>query len=231
VLLRDKTSGVVQKLDNPRTTTSVDGLLVDASGVYWSSREYSATAPSSISRHDVTANADTELTTLTNATGMTTNGKDIFYVRLPDDGHVHIEAVSITGGGSPRVVKDYDDSRSAFYAVVSADANALYFTRNGVDSQGTIGTGEVRVVQVDGSGEKTLATGFDSSASPVADAQYVYWVDQEAQNDVKRMNKATGAVDVVVQGEANRWVEALAVDDCNLYYAVANTAAVYAQSK
>jgi hypothetical protein len=46
-----------------------------------------------------------------------------------------------------------------------------------------------------------------------------------------RVSRKGGAVERIVPGAPNRWVSALAVDRCNIYWAVSNPAAIYARSR
>jgi hypothetical protein len=57
------------------------------------------------------------------------------------------------------------------------------------------------------------------------------WTDQDAQQTIVRVHRAGGALERIVPGEANRWVSALAVDRCNIYWAVENPSAIYARSR
>jgi hypothetical protein len=55
--------------------------------------------------------------------------------------------------------------------------------------------------------------------------------DQDAQQTIVRVSRKGGAVERIVPGAPNRWVSALAVDRCNIYWAVSNPAAIYARSR
>lgn len=71
--------------------------------------------------------------------------------------------------------------------------------------------------------------GFQGFQTPM-DAESVYWVDEHEQSTIVRMRKSDGTLERIPSGP-NRYVQALAVDACNVYWAVANPAAIYARSK
>lgn len=236
VVLHDRNKSTQTIVPNPRTTTYVSAVAVHRSGVYWLSREWSATAPASISRWIPATSTATELTTLENHSSIVTDGADVYYVRWDRQAagtiELRIEAVS-AAGGVPRILRRMPYDAKLFYSVVAVDDQELYFTQQSTTNGGAIGAGDLRAMKKDGSGERVVASGQNFGPVSVRiDPDYLTWTDQDAQQTIVRVRRSGGAVERIAGApEPNRWVSALAVDRCNMYWAVENPPAIYARSR
>jgi hypothetical protein len=234
VVLRDRTTGATTVLPNPRSTTYVEGVRVHPTGIYWTSREWDAMVPSAISRWDTATSA--ELTNTRNYSSVVTDGKDVFYTRWDDHGggavtDITFEAVPVSGG-TPRVLRHMVYDQKFHYGIVAIDDAEVYFTQESLINGSTIDVGDLRAIKKDGSGERLLVSGQKYGfASFRVDPDYVMWTDQDAQQTIVRVHRTGGALERIVPGAANRWVSALAVDTCNIYWAVENPPAIYARSR
>lgn len=231
IVVRDRTTGAEEVLKNPRSTTFVGSVVVHPTGVYWLAREYSV-APQFIVRWN--GATVTELTSLENHSTLLTDGKDVFYSRYVQTNGItdaiRIEGVPITGG-APRVLRSRPYDKTLFYQVAAVDADEVYFTQESTTNNGTIGAGDLRAMKKDGSGERVLVSNERfSPASFRIDPDFASWTDQAAQQNIVRVRRSGGALERI-EGLQGRWVSALAVDRCNIYWAIDNPAQVYARSR
>jgi hypothetical protein len=223
----NKTAGTITKLANPHDLTYVDDLLIHASGIYWGARANDATTPRSVSRHDGT---NAELTTLRNYSDVVTDGSEIFYFRFANDERI-LEAVS-TSGGAPRTVKTATDGPTRTYAVIGVDTAEVFYSSSELINGGTVGSGDLMAIRKDGSGERTVASGYRASWQTVLGATHLYWADQDAQTNLRRVAKTGGTSELFAATQPGDYFRTLATDACNVYYATTRApAAVFAKSR
>ena len=141
-----------------------------------------------------------------------------------------LEAVSLQGGAT-RVVRSWDDEGiAAVYTLVGVDDREVYYTREALQG-GTIGRGELRTIGKNGGAERVLASDVHFFPRSVhIDPDYATWSDQEAQQDIVRVPRAGGPLQRIA-GTRGRWIDALAIDACNIYVAVENPPALFARSR
>ena len=231
IVLRDKTTNAERTLKNPRTTTFVSGLRAHASGLYWSSREYRADKPSSISRFTGT---ETELATLDNYSGIVTDGVDVYYTRwdLLDDSsyEIRFEAVPIAGG-APRVLRRMKYGSQLHWGILGVDGNEVYFTEESTSEGGTIGAGDIRAIKKDGTNERVVVSNQKYGIGIALDPDYLTWNDQDEQQTIKRVRVTGGSVERIEAPGSTRYVDSITADRCNLYWSVVNPPAIYARSR
>lgn len=234
LVLLDLATGDAIKLPNPAGTTYVSAVDVTTSGITWLSRAWDATFPESIShwRGGVLAGS---ITSLQNHSFTTTDGVDVFYSRFDTKSGgtntIRFEAAPIAGG-APRVLRTMPYDRLFTYAIVAVDDTEVYFTQLALINGGTVGAGDLRAMKKDGTGERVLVSAEKyGTASFRIDPDYVTWNDQDAQQTIVRVPRAGGALERIIPGAKNRWVNTIAVDRCNIYWAVANPPAIYARSR
>ncbi|MBX3190469.1 MAG: hypothetical protein KF819_25945 [Labilithrix sp.] len=237
VALLDRASGAETLIPNPGATTYVSGLRLHATGIYWVSREWRADKPQSISRW--TPSGPIELTSIENASGTLTDGREIFYLRFErlDDGshEIRIEAVPVDGG-VPRVLRRMPYANTEHYGIVGVDGVELYFTIERTTQGGTIQDGDILAMPksaVEGSGPERVVTkeqwfGYGVTMDP----DHLSWVDQKDQATIVRVRRdGTGATERIEGPGPTRYVQTLAADRCNLYWSVVNPPAIYARTR
>ena len=233
LIVLDLDTGARTVLPNPTGTTYVSAVDVTPSGVSWLSRAWDATFPESISHW--TPGAAAPLTTIQNHSFTTTDAKEVFYTRWdelsPGNIQIRFEAVPIAGG-TPRVLRTMAYDRKFFYGIVAVDDTEVYFTQQSLIDGSTIDVGDLRAIKKDGTAERVLTSGQKFGvASFRIDPDYLMWTDADSQRTVVRVRRTGGALERIVPGAANRSVGALAVDRCNIYWAVSNPPAIYARSR
>jgi hypothetical protein len=80
-----------------------------------------------------------------------------------------------------------------------------------------------------GSGHTVVASA-DPWTWPRIDDAHVYWVDSSERNAVRRAPKSGGPTEVL-WSEPDRWIQDVALDDCNVYWAVANPFEIFYRAK
>ena len=233
VVVLDVGSGGATVLSNPAGTTYVSAVDVTATGVSWLSRAWDSTFPESISHWRPSAAA--ALTTIQNHSFTTTDDKEVFYTRWDEQGagniQIRFEAVPVAGG-APRVLRTMTYDKKFHYGIVAVDDAEVYFTQQSLIDGSTIDVGDLRAIKKDGSGERILTSGQKFGvASFRIDPDYLMWTDGDSQRTIVRVRRTGGALERIVPGAPNRSVDALAVDRCNIYWAVTNPAAIYARSR
>ncbi len=232
IVVRDRATGTETVLQNPRSTTFVGSVIVHPSGIYWLAREWDALAPEPIVRWN--GSTVTELTTLQNHSSLVTDGTDVFYVRWSQTNgvtdEIRIEAAPIAGG-APRVLRARPYDKKFFYQVVGAEGGEVYFTEEATPNGSTLDAGDLRAMKKNGTSERVLVSGQKfGPASIRIDPDFVSWTDQDAQQTIVRVRRS-GGITERIEGLPNRWVSALAVDRCNIYYAVNNPSQIFARSR
>jgi hypothetical protein len=240
VTLLNVKSAVSVTLPNPGQTTHAVSVVAHSSGIYWWSQQYRTDQPSSISRRDPAGNI-VELTTLDNYSDIFVDGHELFYVRYfaatpgGRTTELRIEAVPATGGAA-RVLKSIPFSSSpsggSRLQLVGVDGEHVYFKKEALDGGGTIGRGDLVVVNKDGSAEHALVVDqrFGGFSMPMDD-EWIYWIDGDEQRTIVRVRKAGSAMErIATTDSALRGVVSLAVDRCNVYWVLTNPPAIYGRS-
>jgi hypothetical protein len=138
--------------------------------------------------------------------------------------HQTMSSMPIAGGPVQRIYVKQSPPGNSDRVWVGIDGESLYYIIVNDSAAGILA-----MPKAGGEGH-TVVAGADPWVRPQIDDVHVYWADWSEQNALRRAPKTGGATEVL-WSEPQRWIQDLAIDECNIYWAVANPFEIFYQAK
>jgi hypothetical protein len=169
--------------------------------------------PSGVVTRLVTANSD--------MTGLQASNSTVYWRGVNADGYPAFQSVPVTGGDPMPVWQATSSASSESVALIGQDDGSLYFFYTSVGPAGIMA-----VSKADGVFRTVVP---DSTPSTFAmDATHVYWWTLNDQYTLFRASNDGGPTETLYHG---RLLSAVALDECNVYWLVANPCEIFYQAK
>jgi hypothetical protein len=181
--------------------------------VFWSSAGRGEPA---IAKWDPCTQATTWLTTMPSIGNLMADASAVYWLGWDEDGHGEISSLPSTGGTASVLYRSLD----GVPILGGLDDTLLYY--------GDAEAGIMAMPKEGGTGHVVIEKAVNDILR--LDQSHVYWTEPLSEDTIRRAAKSDGRAEVFWSGPG-RWVQAMAVDDCNIYWVVANPFEVFYRRK
>jgi hypothetical protein len=154
--------------------------------------------------------------------GLQASHSDVYWSGLDGAGRPEFMSVPASGGPTRVVWRAANNSGSDSVAIVGHDDNDLYFIHTG-----NAGTPGIMAVSESGGAPRIVVPDVRPTTF-ATDGAHVYWWTLDDQYTLFRSPTGGGPVESVYHG---RLLSAVALDECNIYWLLANPCEIYYRAK
>jgi hypothetical protein len=161
----------------------------------------------------------------TNIIAVLADTSKVYWKGMDDDGYYTFSSAPIAGGRPSNLIRWVSQSSADEPDLLGIDDVYLYYALPNRPASG------VSALPKDGSTPgHAVVPNATVGAGLRVDETHLYWAEGSDGISIRRATKSDGRAETL-SSVPGRWVQALAIDDCNVYWVVANPFEVFFRSK
>jgi hypothetical protein len=149
---------------------------------------------------------------------------NLYWKGADETGYVTLTSAPTTGGGKSTLYRSSSTSWTGTPDLVGIDDVDLYYVLSGKPEAGIMA-----MPKEGGIGRTAVANATPRLPLCLSD-QHIYWAEDTDGNAIRRAAKDSGEAELVWSAP-NRWIQAMTIDACNVYWVVANPFEVFYRAK